>query len=356
MALENGWPGHSLQPTFSNIRHDQEGMIARNIAGKIRAGVLPSHTDNLVVPHADGLRVTIKDNRAVLDKDGAVFISNTGDLVWPPQGQSVIKWPDPPLANKRIDLLYLRQRSSSLGDGAGNDTPTFGVHSGTAAPIPTVPSLPPALADALVYAKVEMPAGASSMTSGPVVENVFPFTAMAGGTVVVRSLADLATWTPADGAKAYCLADSREYLRRAGVWVGVSTIANLASAALASNSWSVFASAASWNVVEGLQVSPWNNGIVIPAAGIYEITGSILIGANIPIIYAAKLNSTAANGTGVVAAGQTTGFSAETRISFARTLPLQAGDVITPAAFTSATAGPYGITPGGTHIAVTRVG
>ena len=96
----------------------------------------------------------------------------------------------------------------------------------------------------------------------------------------------------------------------------------------------------------------WNNGIVIPTNGVYLISGSLLVATNIPVIYGAKLNNTAATITNLVVAGQSTGFSNNTLVTFAREMRLAAGDVLTPAAYTSGSAGPYGITPSGTGFSV----
>lgn len=137
--------------------------------------------------------------------------------------------------------------------------------------------------------------------------------------------------------------------------MGAATVARLQAAALASAAWTVLSSPAMWNIdAKMLDAGEWVNGIVIPADGTYLISGSLLVATNIPVIYGAKLNNTAASIAGVVAAGQSSGFSNNTIVSFAREMRLTAGDIITPVAFTSGGAGPYGLTPSGTGFAVSR--
>ena len=149
--------------------------------------------------------------------------------------------------------------------------------------------------------------------------------------------------------------DNSEYACRGGVWVGRATVANLASATLASNSWTVLSNPASWQIDAAMRDSPWSNGIVIPAAGLYRVDGSLRVMSNLPVVYAAKLNNTVASSAGLFVAAATPGVAGEALISFSRTMRFAANDVITPAAYTSGTAGPYGITASGTGFSVTRV-
>ena len=201
-----------------------------------------------------------------------------------------------------------------------------------------------------------IPAGATTtLSAGVVITQVYPYTALAGGTVVVRNSVELAAWTPTDGAVAYCIADGADYARNAGVWVGSATIANMASGALVSNSWTVFSGLGTWNVEAGMKETPWTTGVVIPATGRYRVDGSIRVQANIALVYAAKLNNTAASNAGMVVAASTPGVASEAIVSFSRTMRLSAGDVLTPAAYTPGTSGPYGVTAAGTGFSVTRV-
>ncbi len=217
MTLGNGFPGHSALATFADVRRDLEGAVVRNAAGVMRAGIFPAHFDPLVTGRAD-MKVNIADFRAVLNRGGAIFLANVGV-------DATVQLDAAPAANRRIDLIYVTQRSTTLGDAAS--TPIFGVVKGTASASPVVPALPPAVADALPLATVEIPAGATTTNSAGVVRTqVYPYTAMAGGTVVVRNSVELAAWTPADGARAFNIADNSEYVRQSGSWniTGVNPI------------------------------------------------------------------------------------------------------------------------------------
>lgn len=181
----------------------------RNSAGAMRAGIFPDHLNAIVTGRAD-MKVNIASFRGVQDRGGAVLLANVGT-------DTSVQLAAAPAANRRIDLIYVTMRSTDLGDPAS--TPIFGVVQGTASPTPTVPALPSNLADALKLATVEIPAGATTTLSpGVIVSQIYPYTAMAGGTVVVRNAVELAAWTPADGAKAFNLADTGDYARAGGVW------------------------------------------------------------------------------------------------------------------------------------------
>lgn len=180
---------------------------------------------------------------------------------------------------------------------------------------------------------------------------------VAGGTRFKGTQAQMAAFTGAEnGDSFFSTTNNSEYVRSSGAWLGVATVARLQSAALASATWTILNNPATWIIdAKMIESGEWNNGIVIPTDGVYLISGSLLVAANIPVIYGAKLNNTAASIAGVVVAGQSTGFSNNTLVTFAREMRLAAGDVLTPAVFTSGSAGPYGITPSGTGFSVTRV-
>lgn len=213
MTLTQPFPGHTAMATFEDLRRDLEGLILRDTTGKMRAGVLLDHLNPLVTGRGTDMKLNIADFRAVQNRGGAVLMANVG------VDTSVTLVP--PVANKRIDLIYATARSSNppWSDGAGNNTPLFGFVPGIASATPVAPSLPANLSTAIPLATVEIPAGATStLSAGVVITQVYPYTALAGGTVVARSAVELAAWLPADGAKAYCIADASEYLRVAGAW------------------------------------------------------------------------------------------------------------------------------------------
>lgn len=209
MPLNQSFPGHSALATFADIRRDLEGSVVRNAAGKMRAGVFPAHFNALVTGRSD-MKVAIADFRAVIDRGGAIFMANVG-------ADTSVTLDAAPAANRRIDLIYVTQQSTTLGDTAS--LPIFGFVKGTASATPVAPSLPANLSTALPLATVEIPAGATTtLSAGVVITQLYPYTAMAGGTVAVRSTVELNAWTPADGSKAYNFVSKVEYLRTAGAW------------------------------------------------------------------------------------------------------------------------------------------
>lgn len=213
MPLMNPLFAHSAAATFVDARRDLEGFVVRNAAGVMRAGVFPDHLNPLVTGRSD-MKVNIADFRAVQNRGGAVPLANVGT-------DTSVTLPAAPGANKRIDLVYETARSSNApwSDGAGNDTPIFGFVQGTASATPVAPSLPSNLSTAIPLATVEIPAGATStLSAGVVITQVYPYTALAGGTVVVRNSVELAAWTPADGARAFCISDNCDYVRSGGQW------------------------------------------------------------------------------------------------------------------------------------------
>lgn len=174
----------------------------------MRAGVLPNH-HNLLYTRRNDMRFDIADFRAVQNKAGAGFIANVGVETTPVFAAA-------PAANKRIDLLYLSQE---ITPGDPLNEIKFFIEPGTASPSPVAPSLPAARADAIPWMTVEIPAGATSMQSaGVIVKEIFPYTAMAGGTVIVRDLIELGAWAPADGSRAFCIAENAEYVRSGSAW------------------------------------------------------------------------------------------------------------------------------------------
>jgi hypothetical protein len=211
MALVNGFPGHNAQATFADIRRDLEGMFARSAAGVMRAGVLPDNTSPVVVSRAS-MGVNVLDFRAVLNRQGAILVSNVGTGIVPLDAA--------PGANKRIDLIYVIQESADAPLSDPISGPRFGVVKGTAAATPTVPPLPAGVATALPLATVEIPSGATTTQSaGVVITQVYPYTATAGGLVRVRNTVELAAWVPAEGAQAFCAAENATYVRGASKWV-----------------------------------------------------------------------------------------------------------------------------------------
>lgn len=319
----------------------------RNNAGVMRAGILPAHFNPLVTGRSD-MKLNIGDFRAVQNRGGAVWLANVGT-------DSNVTLPAAPAANRRIDLIYVTMRSADLGDPAS--TPVFGFVQGVASATPVVPSLPANLSTAIPLATVEIPAGATTtLSAGVIITQAFPYTAMAGGTVPVRNLVELGAWTPADGARAFCLADNSEYVRSGGVWVrGAVAAASLISASLTASTWVPLTSVGSWSFSPALQM-PWNSGVVIPASGSYllAVAAEIVGGGATHGRFALKKNDTSPTNAGTILASQSRQDAGSIIVSASRQVPLSAGDVITPAAI--AFGGSATLTASMTGFSIQRVG
>ena len=275
MPLSQGFPGHNAAAAFADIRRDLEGTVVRDAAGKMRAGVFPAHFSALVTGRSD-MKVAIADFRAVIDRGGAIFMANVG-------ADTSVTLDAAPAANRRIDLIYAIQRSTTLGDAAS--TPIFGFVKGTASATPVAPSLPANLSTALPLATVEIPAGATTtLSAGVVITQLYSYTAMAGGTVAVRNSVELAAWAPADGSRAYCLADARHYVRAAGAWRTDAVGCGLAK----STAQSTDGSTSTW-VAVSWDIEDWDRGdchsgatptrLTAPVAGLYHVAATLRFGS-----------------------------------------------------------------------------
>lgn len=164
--------------------------VRKGIAAQyIRPGVLPGGATPLVTG-TSGMAYSVGaagfvTSRGVADgyhlftNDGAVTVGTTG------VGSTVPAAPSTGL--KRIDIMWVRHPSA--GENADTTSqPVFGVSSGTAASTPVAPTIP---TGALELARNEMSAGVTSTAaSGNVITQTAPYTAVKGGVVPVRSLAE----------------------------------------------------------------------------------------------------------------------------------------------------------------------
>lgn len=156
------------------------------------------------------------------------------------------------------------------------------------------------------------------------------------------------TWQDTDGERVL-------WMLRAGVWVPKHpmSVYELSSGALQSSAWTVLSNSAAWTA-KGSAMT-WANGVKIPRNGIYEVSFGARVAANLSIFSALKKNNTATSSAGVIAMNASTGFAAETAASVSRVVSLVTNDVITPALYTTGTAGPYGLTPDSTFFSVVHL-
>jgi hypothetical protein len=208
MALSNPIFSNSGAATFLDARNDMAGLIVQDTGGLTRPGILWASQDQLVTGRND-LMLDVADFNASLERHGSLLIAN--------RGTAQVAIAAAPAANSRIDVVYVLQRETQAPMSDATAGPVFGVVQGVAAAVPVVPtSLPDG---ALQLATVRMPAGASTtLSSGVVISQTYPYTTCNGGVIPMRSTDDLATWNAVEYQRAR-LADGTEYVRRNGVWV-----------------------------------------------------------------------------------------------------------------------------------------
>lgn len=219
MALRNGWPAVSGSPTQFDIRQDLRALVFRDASGNVRSGIIPPVASPLVTPNSN-MTVAIAPFSAVIDRGGPVLLCNDAAATSPTFGAA-------PSANSRIDLLWVKQQEAASPISDSTDGPIFGVTAGTASATPTAPSAP---AGALPLYTAQIPAGASTMaSSGVVLAPVFPYTAVGGCELWVRSSTELGSITPIQNQKALDLSTGLTWTYGGSGW-SVSRVVTMAAA------------------------------------------------------------------------------------------------------------------------------
>lgn len=188
MTLRKAWPSKAVQADADDMRYNLRGNVVRDAAGVPRRGLLGYRPGSLVTS-LGSMKVRVASFDAVTARDGgAVFLANDG--VWD------VTLDAAPAANSRIDVLYAKQNDSTAtvgtpdpADGGDANQPVFVVVKGTAAPVPQKPATVPE--GGVELATITLPAGAAATNSvGVVITQTHQFTAMTGGVVPVRSVAE----------------------------------------------------------------------------------------------------------------------------------------------------------------------
>lgn len=199
-------------------RRIQAGMLVRSAAGVPRVGVLPWTTDPIVTGTTD-LAMTYQIAPFV-----AATARNSAGIEWVANDATeTVSTTVAPGSNSRIDVIWVRCRFPLAGDTP--TSPEFGVTQGTANASPTKPSIP---AGALELATAVV-TSSDLATQTVVITQTYPFTAMAGGTVWLRSKAEQDAWEPPNGTSAFRLDTQTQAVRVGGKW-GVEFIPTVAPA------------------------------------------------------------------------------------------------------------------------------
>lgn len=186
-------------------RRISQGRWARNADGTARLGVLPAHTNPIVTGRASmGYDIGAFNAVTARTAFGVEGIANDGTVT--------VSTTPAPGSNSRIDVIWVRaQFGTPVSSDVSNDV-AFGVTQGTPSATPTKPAIP---AGALEFATAEIPSTATTtLSSGVVITQTVPYTAAAGGTVLVRNRAELDAWAAPAGAIARTLDSDLEWVRR----------------------------------------------------------------------------------------------------------------------------------------------
>lgn len=220
MALTPSWPGVSGLATTTHGRKALAGLIVKNAAGVPRSGVFPRHLNSLVTARSDmNVNIGIFEAAAV-QFGGAILLTNDATAQLP---SSLVS---PGVGITNYYVIYAKQNeSASPGTDANNNvifgavlsTSSFDTARASGARMDASGTGLPT--GAVELATVEMPTGKTATNQSLVViTQTFQYTAAAGGTVVLRSLAETAEWEPADGAMAYRMSASLFMKRQQGAW------------------------------------------------------------------------------------------------------------------------------------------
>lgn len=189
MPLLDGFPGVSGATDFGELRKLFAGLIIRNASGVPRAGILRDKTGPIVSGRGD-LSVDVGRFPYISVRDG-------GAIFGLHEGTTQVPIPALPTSNKRIDILWVRQNISDLGDPT--DLPQFGWTTGDAAAIPEPPTTP-LPAGAVEVARVQVSVGTTVTNDAAkvtITQTAWNSTGLAGTSIPFPTLGDLTAWKTA---------------------------------------------------------------------------------------------------------------------------------------------------------------
>lgn len=205
MALTDSFPtGDAGGLSIADTRLVMSGLIVKNADGSPRTGVFREGATPLVTGRAS-MGFDIAPFQAVTSRTGVgvELLANNSTMT--------VLTTAAPASNSRLDVIWVRPRFTDNADPS--NVPSFGVTQGTAAAVPSKPSIP---AGALELAVAEIQA-TDTTTETSVITQTCRFTVAAGGIVPFRNAAELNTWVASDGALARVGGQTME--RVDGEWV-----------------------------------------------------------------------------------------------------------------------------------------
>lgn len=186
MALTRGFIRNAVTTPLDARLMDMARVVS-NADGSPRPGVLGVLGGPLLTALAT-MAVAIAAAPFVTTKgkaDGVAIFTNDGTVN--------VAIAAAPVANSRIDVIWVKHNDDTTGDATS--TPVFGVTAGAAAASPTKPAIP---TGALELGTLRVYAGTTAANGAPnTLMQTYQMTAMQGGVVPMRTLAELNTWTTA---------------------------------------------------------------------------------------------------------------------------------------------------------------
>lgn len=191
----------------------QLGLIVKTAANTIRPGLFWDGNTTVVSGTAN-MSYNVRAFSAVTSRGataGAVLLTNDGTYN--------VATTAAPGSNSRYDVVYVWPREYSL-DGTDSN-PVIGVEHGTAAAVPSVPSLA-AFPGAIELARILVPAGVTATNSGTTITQRAPFTATAGGVIPFRSTTERDEGTYLEGQLGWLIDTNRMIAYDGSTWGSLS--------------------------------------------------------------------------------------------------------------------------------------
>ena len=195
MTLTKAVPIQNAAPVPLDGRRADMAKVVANVDGSPRVGVLGPASGLLTALATMNVAVAAAEFVTSKGKaDGVSIFTNDGTVNVPIAAA--------PASNSRITVIWVKHNDDTTGDG--DALPTFGTTDGTAAATPTKPAIP---TGALELGTLRVYAGTSAANGGSnVLTETYQMTAMRGGVVPFRTLAELTAWTSAtSGQVAYVI-------------------------------------------------------------------------------------------------------------------------------------------------------
>ena len=223
MTLKTSFPAPTGKAISSpDSRASLAGLVIRTAAGVPRAGILPRHANALASARAS-MGVDVAAFEAVVVRNGLpAFIANDG-TVTVPIGSA-------PVANSRYDVVFAKQNEASSPFSDGNDNEIFDFVSGAASASPSeAAAIALVPAGGIPIASVLIPSTATTtQSSGVVVKQIFPYTALTGGPIWARLRTDVTALAGfAENTLAYCLENKRAYRFTGTTWRPDQAVVNI---------------------------------------------------------------------------------------------------------------------------------